>query len=1016
MKPLRLKISAFGPYADEVVLDFSALEGRTFFLIHGPTGSGKTTILDAMCFALYGDTSGNVRDSKSVRSDHAALAIATEVEFTFAIGDTNYRVKRSPEQLRPKKRGDGTTLQSAEAELWKLTETEEILLTTGYSDVIKQVETLLGFKSSQFRQVVLLPQGDFRKLLTANSAERQEIMQTLFKTELYRKIEEHLNSKYKETKQNGEELTKERNWVLSDAGVETLEELVEQIKTNQASLVDKNKELLKLKIAVEQAQKQVSDGKIIVNKFNELTDAKTKLTELEEKVDTVKVGRVTLEKAKNAATLLDAEKQLLQLETDQKQYVQLQEKQQTQVLSLVNKLKVAEEKLKLELTKESEREAASNEIIKLGEITDKAKALVQAEAETLQCQKSVQQALAAKTTGQEVLAQTKITLQAKLEQEENFKLQASKLTGSKIELEHAKRIAQKREELELLSKNAVIAKQNLTQEEAKLVTLQENYVAMQSTLSKLQYLFAAGQAAVLASDLEEDTPCPVCGSISHPKLAVPTDRLPSETEIKKVQEHLSELDQARSKAQTLVNSCRTTTQTVLNRIADIQGELGEAHQAQISELRAKVVELEKLCKQEQAAGERLEGLSKEITCLKENEQKQTLAQEKCEETWRLADSALRQKQAVVVERQALVPEEYRNSEALAVAQERTLAKQQALKASFEAAQTAVKDFEQQVAVAQTSFASTKVQLENTQARYQKETEIFSERLAQATFVSLEEYRGAKKSTDYIEKLAERIGLFDTNMNSAKDRLQRAQAATVELVLPEMTKLEQDLAAVTNQHNQVLTEQVKLANQVGKQEEDREKIQKINVELEKLSEVYGLIGKLAETANGKNEYGLTFQRFVLGSLLEDVADAANMRLKMMSRGRYLLQRTMDRARKNSAGGLELEVLDNYTGIARGVGTLSGGETFLASLSLALGLADVVQSYAGGIHLDTILVDEGFGTLDPEALDMAIRALIDLQKGGRLVGIISHVPELKERIDARLEVSISKHGSSAQFKVG
>jgi len=169
------------------------------------------------------------------------------------------------------------------------------------------------------------------------------------------------------------------------------------------------------------------------------------------------------------------------------------------------------------------------------------------------------------------------------------------------------------------------------------------------------------------------------------------------------------------------------------------------------------------------------------------------------------------------------------------------------------------------------------------------------------------------------------------------------------------------------------------------------------------------------AMGKNRYGLTFQRFVLGALLDDVAVAATGRLKLMSRGRYHLQRTMDRARSNAAGGLELEVFDTYTGVARGVATLSGGETFLASLSLALGLADVVQSYAGGIHLDTIFVDEGFGTLDPEALDFALRALIDLQKGGRLVGIISHVPELKERIDARLEVQPAEKGSTACFRL-
>ena len=151
-------------------------------------------------------------------------------------------------------------------------------------------------------------------------------------------------------------------------------------------------------------------------------------------------------------------------------------------------------------------------------------------------------------------------------------------------------------------------------------------------------------------------------------------------------------------------------------------------------------------------------------------------------------------------------------------------------------------------------------------------------------------------------------------------------------------------------------------------------------------------------------------------MEDVIVASNIRLKIMTRGQYTLQGTSERERKNSAGGLEIEVFDNYTGYARPVGTLSGGEGFLASLALALGLADVVQAYAGGIHLDTILIDEGFGTLDPEALDIAIKALIDLQRGGRLVGIISHVPELKERINARLEVVKTKQGSKASFKVG
>lgn len=206
------------------------------------------------------------------------------------------------------------------------------------------------------------------------------------------------------------------------------------------------------------------------------------------------------------------------------------------------------------------------------------------------------------------------------------------------------------------------------------------------------------------------------------------------------------------------------------------------------------------------------------------------------------------------------------------------------------------------------------------------------------------------------------------------------------------------------------------NAIEQQEKNRKKIAACASRIDDLQEGYRVIGKLAQIAGGDNEKKLTFQRFVLSELLTEVAEVASARLLKMSRRRYTLQRTDERARKNAAGGLELEVFDNYTGMARPVGTLSGGESFLASLALALGLADVVQSYSGGIRLDTMLIDEGFGTLDPEMLDFAIKTLLDLQQGGRLVGIISHVPELKERIDARLEVLQTNKGSTAVFRIG
>ena len=257
--------------------------------------------------------------------------------------------------------------------------------------------------------------------------------------------------------------------------------------------------------------------------------------------------------------------------------------------------------------------------------------------------------------------------------------------------------------------------------------------------------------------------------------------------------------------------------------------------------------------------------------------------------------------------------------------------------------------------------------------------------------------------------------FDSDLYAAGERVKRAVLEAEGLLEPDLIKLKADLAEVKKLLEQMLQRVAEIKGQTEREEAWLKKLQELEEVLQDIESRYALLGRLAEVANGRNDYGLTFQRFVLGALLDDVTVAATERLKLMSRGRYHLQRTLDRSRKNAAGGLELEVFDTYTGVARSVATLSGGETFLASLSLALGLADVVQAYSGGIHLDTIFVDEGFGTLDPESLEFAMRALIDLQKGGRLVGIISHVPELKERIDARLEVKPTERGSTAGFKL-
>jgi len=269
------------------------------------------------------------------------------------------------------------------------------------------------------------------------------------------------------------------------------------------------------------------------------------------------------------------------------------------------------------------------------------------------------------------------------------------------------------------------------------------------------------------------------------------------------------------------------------------------------------------------------------------------------------------------------------------------------------------------------------------------------------------------SDEAIEELEKAINEFNNKLHEAGERLRRARKETTGLEKPELEPIETKCDEIRNKIEDAHKRSGELNNYIRQVETALTAAGKIEKEISRKEAYYGSIGKLADVASGKNNFNITFERFVLATLLDDVLMQASTRLQMMSNGRFDLQRLEGVDDRRKAGGLELVVYDTYTGTTRPVNTLSGGEGFLASLSLALGLADVVQSYAGGIKLDTMFIDEGFGSLDPESLELALRALVDLQKEGRLVGIISHVPELKERVDVRLEVIPGKRGSRARF---
>ncbi|MDA8227094.1 MAG: SMC family ATPase [Desulfitobacterium hafniense] len=1034
MRPLKLTMSAFGPYAEIQILDFGELNERTFFLIHGPTGSGKTTILDAICFALYGDTSGALRDGKSMRSDHAELSVPTEVEFEFSLGEQIYKVKRWPEQERPKKRGEGVTILSGNAILWQLNPNTG-LLTEGWQDVTRKVESIIGFKSSQFRQVVLLPQGDFKKLLTANSSERQEIMQTLFKTELYKQLEEQLKFRSSEVKRTYEQLTKQRSWLLEEASVSSGAELESQTNLKQTELLSLAEQAERLRMDLRKAQDLLTTGKINESKLNEKTQAESALQELEQKLPLVEQYRQELSRALSALNLLDLETVIVQNSNELKEF----DSNLNTTLAKLSESKVilagAEQKLTEEEDRESLRSEIAAKINYLNEISSKIDALKDLETRIRALRTSAELSEAKRTALASELQTIKVTLEQETTRSFTLLELSQSMSHFRSEVEKLQTAIQQTTNLNNL-KNQLISQGNLLNSHEKTLTnLNAFYLKGKAELTALQLQWNNGQASILAKTLSPGQPCPVCGSKHHPVPAALSEEVPTEEDLKRKEQLLTRLEKDRDKAQSEYNKLTVERDTTLNRITDLeaslrlilrpnlgnlslvnsleQGEIGEI--AELGELAEQLKSAELNYDQAVAGDEEYKLLTTRLTKLKNSEQESTQRLEAANQEWQSNLQSLTSLEAVLTDRLTGIPEEYRDSGRFAKTLSDTQRFQIELKKSLDQAQQAAQRAKQQVIQLETTLENLKTNIASKTQAMEALRQRFEQKLTEAGFDNLQDYESAKKDPPFVKKLQDRIQAFDGNLISARERLLRAIEAALGLSMPNLTELQIKLELVQTEYSETLSRLTSLKEQIERERNWLSSLQKIETDIKQAEESYAVIGRLAEVANGNNEFKLTFQRFVLGALLDDVVIAANERLKTMSRGRYYLQRTMDRIRKNAAGGLDLEVFDNHTGLARSVNTLSGGETFLASLSLALGLADVVQSYSGGIHLDTIFIDEGFGTLDPETLDFAIRALIDLQKGGRLVGIISHVPELKERIDARLEIRSTLKGSSASFKL-
>lgn len=1020
MKPLKLTMSAFGPYAGMQVIDFRELGGRSFFLIHGPTGSGKTTILDAMCFALYGESSGALRDGRQMRSDHADLSAATELTFDFSVGAEVYRIKRNPEQERPRRRGAGTAVMKADAALWKRTglineDEEGAVLAGGWNKVTEKIEALLGFKSSQFRQVVMLPQGEFRRLLTADSKERQVILETLFRAEFFRRIEDALKESVKALKNIYDNMSQRQKFVLNESKAGSKEELAQQYDGHIEQLKEIKKKIEAGQNSVKSAQEQLNSGRQAKEKLDEKKNSQLALTDLNSKVKIFEAKRVELTRAQQALSLADVEKTLKGRQEDViKTAAYYEKKQKIKEEALLAKER-AEKVLAGEQGKDDEREEAGKEVARLEELTAKVTALDEALHKVISVQKRLQLAETNQSQAQSSLASIQALFIDKTKTHSDKSSIAAQAAALESDYKKAEQIKTKRQSLENLRGELAITLGELAAAGKKLNQAEENYQKAKKELANLQEAWNNGQAAILAGNLTDGAPCPVCGSPDHPAPAVSMAVLPSENDLKRKQLAVTNFESARDKLRETLNGINAKKASVSGKIEELASELGEKAGLDPAVLQVAAANAGDLLQKAEGAVKISAQLAKEIEEIKKKEKSAVDQLEIFKKDFQDAKAAFESARAVALERESGVPADLRDPLFLQKVQKDARDRRAQLVAAYEQARKTAEEANRALAEAKTAEKEAREAARSAVEHARDEEVVFRQRLAKAGFSNQNDYQEARRTPEETSKLEKEIEEFDGNLSAARDRLARAVRGAEGLSEPDLEKLTAALAKAEDEWEQVKKSGTEVEIQIRQEAGWLKKLAEIEGFLKALESRYAVLGRLSEVANGKNPYGLTFQRFVLGALLDDVLVAATRRLQLMSHGRYQLQRTMDRARSNAAGGLDLEVFDTYTGVARGVATLSGGETFLASLSLALGLADVVQSYSGGIYLDTIFIDEGFGTLDPESLDFAIRALIDLQKGGRLVGIISHVPELKEIIDARLEISAGEKGSTAKFKL-
>lgn len=1002
MMPISLTLSAFGPYPDTITIDFESFQEDGLFLITGPTGSGKTMIFDAMIFALYGKTSGQIRQTDSLRCDHALNEIPTFVEFSFSLHQQNYTIKRNPKYYL-----EGKKTPKQPSALLTLPDGKMV---EGIKEVNQKMISLLGVDDQQFKQICMIAQGEFTKLIMASSDEREKVLRELFHSETYQKLEEKLKVHLKVYQDKYDLLLNKRKDLMQELQVEDHQEYLSKqtklIASQQKEYDDLKKDLdqKKQQLQLYRLQNQrLIQLKDLKQQFQDLKKQENDYQELNKTVDTLKKAQETnylyisyIKQQKKLQTLKlnqeDFLKQLKKLEKDyQEKKVQansLDYKQQTkeklqnqiqETKQLINQIyQYQNDYQNLQTLKQQYRMLDEEHKLFLKK-KEKFENGLQRDQERIQSEQQVQ-------SKYELIKQQYVRLneqKVKVHQLSDYYDQILKLNENKSDL----------------------------QEDYTVVEKQVDYEKMQ--YNQMEKLYFRKQAGIFALQLKEDQPCPICGSLHHPHPAqiekedITKEKLDQQAKKVKQQEHrlqdiLQKILLSNQKKEMLVKQTKQLSSEL-----NIQEELSKE---------IFIKELDHLSKDEKRMKKEYLELQDELKYIQKLKKSVALSLKDMStyESKELKQAqSLENIQVQIHQLSGKLDDSMRQYEIGEVNKNYQQVQKEHRQLSLEI-ETIQQDYEK----VKNKYLEIKTKISSLNQQIIQEQEIYDEldnkyHTALDAFINEEEFLNLKTQINQISILEKKYQDYLISLKSLNEQIISLENEVKDSTYVDLSSLSETIKEVNQQLREKNDDLEKLKIDYSLKEKMIKDIQKINQQLEKDEDTYQRYLDLYNLASGKNNARVSIERYVLATYFENMLIYANVIMKQLSQGRYQLLRKDDAGKGRSQQGLELDVFDQESGNIRSIKTLSGGESFKAALSLALGLSRMVQDYAGGIELNTLFIDEGFGSLDSQSLDQAMNCLMELHHENKLIGIISHVSDLKDRIERQLVVERKQKQSVIQM---